>query len=361
MDEQSPDRPTERSPTERSNDRVTHPSYRPQTVTRREILRRVGLGGAVAGVGAYMAWAPEDAPGSRRDVAGLRGLPTESPFELPSFAVAKPIGAGDVGIGRGDGDIVTLLAKALDAVGGLSNFITPGDVVLVKPNVAFDRSPSLGATTNPDLLESLIRMLLVDARASEVRVADNPIESPADCFAKSGIAAATAGAGGQVFLPDTNAFDVLRTPGAKLIQQWSFFERPFRNVDKVIGVAAVKDHNLCYASMGIKNWYGLLGGRRNQFHQDIHEIVSDLSIMIQPTLTILDGTRVLMENGPTGGDPANVKAGNAIVAGVDPVAMDAWAYEHLLERTGTLEYLLRAERKGSGMVDYRNRVKEITG
>ena len=83
--------------------------------------------------------------------------------------------------------------------------------------------------------------------------------------------------------------------------------------------------------------------------------------MIQPTLTILDGTRVLMENGPTGGDPANVKAGNAIVAGVDPVAMDAWAYEHLLERTGTLEYLLRAERKGSGMVDYRNRVKEITG
>ena len=84
--------------------------------------------------------------------------------------------------------------------------------------------------------------------------------------------------------------------------------------------------------MGIKNWYGLLGGRRNQFHQDIHGIVSDLSLMIKPTLTILDGSRVLMKNGPTGGDPSNVKAGDAVVAGVDPVAVDAWAFEHLLER-----------------------------
>ena len=120
--------------------------------------------------------------------------------------------------------------------------------------------------------------------------------------------------------------------GAKLIEQWAFFKRPFKNVTKVIGIAPAKDHNLCHASLGIKNWYGLLGGRRNQFHQDIHEIVSDLSIMIRPTLTIVDGTRVLMENGPTGGDPANVRDGNAILVGLDPVAMDAWAFEHLLQR-----------------------------
>ena len=41
--------------------------------------------------------------------------------------------------------------------------------------------------------------------------------------------------------------------------------------------------------MTMKNWYGLLGGRRNQFHQDIHGIVSDLALMMKPTLTILDG------------------------------------------------------------------------
>ena len=239
-----------------------------------------------------------------------------------------------------------MLLKALDAVGGLKHFIQPGDVVLVKPNVAFDRSPNLGATTNPAIIDTLVRLLLVDARAAEVRIADNPIESPADCFAKSGIGAAAEQAGGRVYLPDPNAFEVLYTPGAKLIEEWAFFKRPFKNVNKVIGIAPAKDHNLCHASLGIKNWYGLLGGRRNQFHQDIHEIVSDLSIMIRPTLTIVDGTRVLMENGPTGGDPSNVRDGNAILAGVDPVAIDAWAFEHLLQRPGRLpDYLYMAEQK----------------
>jgi uncharacterized protein (DUF362 family) len=125
-------------------------------------------------------------------------------------------------------------------------------------------------------------------------------------------------------------------------------------------VAPVKDHNLCHASMGLKNWYGLLGGRRNQFHQDIHAIISDLSLMIRPTLSILDGSRVLMRNGPTGGDPSDIKEADAVLAATDQVAADAWAYEHLLERgTDYPEYLHRAEEKGGGVVDYRGRIEEV--
>jgi uncharacterized protein (DUF362 family) len=234
--------------------------------------------------------------------------------------------------------------------------------VLVKPNVAFDRAPNLGATSNPELLKEIIQLLLVDCRAQEVRVADNPIEAPADCFAKSKIREASETGGGRVYLPDSNAFKMLNTPGAKLIENWWFFHRPFTNVDKVIGLAPVKDHNLCSASMGMKNWYGLLGGTRNQFHQDIHEIVSDLSIMIRPTITILDGSNILMQNGPTGGDPSNVKKGDAVIASVDPVACDAWAFEHLLERGRDYPtYLTKAQEKGAGRVDWEGRVKEVLG
>lgn len=337
----------------------TFPDHEPDRISRRTLLGRgAGFAGLTA-AGAYLAFAPEQAPLSLRDETGLRSEPREPVFRLPDFRVLSKVGAADVGIGRG-GEVRERMLKALDAVGGLEHFIAPGDVVLVKPNVAFDRSPNLGATTHPDLMTTLLQLLLVDARAAEVRVCDNPIESPADCFAKSGIGRATEMAGGQVYLPDNNAFEMLETPGATLIERWHFFKRPFRNVDKVIGIAPVKDHNLCHASLGIKNWYGLLGGRRNQFHQDIHEIVSDLSIMIRPTLSILDGTNVLMANGPTGGDPANVKNADVILAGTDPVAMDAWAYEHLLERRGELEYLRRAELKGSGKQDYRGRTREIT-
>lgn len=340
--------------------RQTHTGGRSRLITRRQLLQRGIVAGATLVAGGYLALAPEHYPLSLRDPKGLRGLPQRTPFELPDFRVARRIGAAEIGIGRG-GDITERLRKALAAIGGIRHFIRPGDVVLIKPNVAFDRSPLLGATTNPAIVEALIRLVLVDARAAEVRVADNPIEAPADCFRKSGIGAATERAGGRVYLPDSNGFELLHTPGAALIEHWLFFRRPFRGVRKVIGVAPVKDHNLCQASMGIKNWYGLLGGARNQFHQDIHEIVSDLSLMIRPTLTVLDGTHVLMANGPTGGDPADVRDAQVILAGTDPVAMDAWAFEHLLERRGPLPwYLHRAERKGSGAADYRNRIRQVT-
>lgn len=333
--------------------------YQADRMTRRQTLLRgagVLLAGSTLG---YLALAPEHFPFSRKDTSGKRSEIIDEPFRLPDFRVPPADPAISLGIGR-KGDVASLLRKALDAVGGIRHYIQPGDIVLVKPNVAFDRSPNLAATSNPQIIKELIQLLLVDCRAAEVRVADNPIESPADCFAKSGIRAAVEQAGGRVFLPDGNAFRTLNTPGATLIENWSFFYRPFRDVNKVIGVAAVKDHNLCSASMGIKNWYGLLGGKRNIFHQDIHTIIADLAIMIRPTLTILDGTRVLMAGGPTGGDPSLVKQHEVILAGTDPVGLDAWAFNHLLERGENYpEYLSKAELRGVGKIDFRGRTREL--
>jgi uncharacterized protein (DUF362 family) len=338
-----------------------HPDYHKQPMTRRQFWGRAAGLGALGGGAGYLALAPEEWRYSRKDVTGHRSKPVHTPLMLPDYRVEKPAGAFDVGIGH-FGPPEEKLRRALDAIGGLQHYVKPGDIVLVKPNVAFDRAPNLGATSDPYLLKELVHMLLVDCRAQEVRVADNPIESPPDCFRKSGIGQAAGEAGGRVYLPDSNAFKMLHTPGAELIEHWWFFHRPFTNVDKVIGLSPVKDHNLCSASMGLKNWYGLLGGTRNQFHQDIHGIVSDLVVMMRPTLTILDGTKILMKNGPTGGDPSNVKQGETVLASVDPVAADTWAFEHLLERGRNYpQYLFKAEAKGAGNMQWQGRIKEITG
>ena len=116
--------------------------------------------GSLTAAGAYLAFAPEGAPLSRRDDLGLRSMPVETPFRLPDFRVERRVGAGEVGLGRG-GDVRERMLKALDAVGGLSHFVQPGDTVLIKPNVAFDRSPNLGATTNPALIRTLINLLQI--------------------------------------------------------------------------------------------------------------------------------------------------------------------------------------------------------
>jgi len=337
-----------------------HPEYKKDMVGRRDFVKRIAGASLIGGTLGYVALAPENWPLSRKDRSGLRSVPKITPKNLRDYRV-KDIETShfSLGVGR-KGGMREKLRRALDALGGISSFISPGDIVLVKPNVAFDRSPNMGATSNPEIMQHLIELILVEGKAQEVRVADNPIESPADCFLKSGVRLASEKAGGRIYLPDANAFKMLNTPGAKLIENWHFFYRPFTNVDKVIGVAPVKDHNLCDASMGIKNWYGLLGGNRNQFHQDIHEIVSDLSMMMKPTLTILDGTNILMENGPNGGDPSNVKKGDTVVAGIDPVALDAWAYENILERgVNYPQYIYKAEEKHSGKISNKSKIKEL--
>jgi uncharacterized protein (DUF362 family) len=314
--------------------------------SRREFLVKLGTTVALAG-GTGLLWR------ALSDPTGELGKPKEPSIRLRDFSIAPATGAKILGIARGE-KYDAMLRMAITAIGGIEYFIHKGDVVLIKPNVAFDRSPKLGATTNPEVLAALVR-LVRDAGASEVRVADNPIESPESCFAKTGIADAAQAAGAKLYLPNPSSFEMLEVPGAKLIARWPLFYAPFRGVDKVIGVAPVKDHNLCHASMCTKNWYGLLGGRRNQFHQDIHNIVADLALMMKPTFVILDGSRVLMKSGPTGGDLSDVSPGHTLVAATDQIAADAWGYSQLLGRSSELpKYLFNARDRGLGNPDWRS-------
>ena len=100
--------------------------------------------------------------------------------------------------------------------------------------------------------------------------------------------------------------------------------------------------------MTMKNWYGLLGGRRNQFHQKIHGIISDFPHMIKPTLVVLDATQILMRNGPTGGSLNDVAKGNTLIVGTDMVAVDTYGYTLLERDPSELEYLHKAEARGLG-------------
>ena len=316
--------------------------------SRRHFLRQAAIatGGAVAA--GTLAWA-------LRDPDGERGKPRKAQLALPpgGYAVAPSPVLPALGIAEGE-DVPRMVRAALEAVGGVGRFVRPGEVVVVKPNVAFERSAALGATTNPEVVRALVQ-LLREAGAKEVRVADNPIESPEACFVRSGVHQAAVEAGARVVLPSARDFETLFVPGATWIERWPFFWRPFAGAHKVIGVAPVKDHNLCRASMTTKNWYGLLGGRRNQFHQDIHGIIADLALMMRPTLVLLDGTRVLFRSGPTGGSLSDVRPGNTIVASTDSLAADAYGWAELLGRGSEPlpAYFAKAAARGLGNPDWK--------
>ena len=111
----------------------------------------------------------------------------------------------------------------------------------------------------------------------------------------------------------------------------------------------------------MKNWYGLLGNPRNQFHQNIHGIISDFALMMKPSLVIADGRKLLMRNGPTGGSLNDVKRGDTIVVGTDHTAVDSWCVTRLLEKQRhEIIYLDKVIQRGLG-ADWRPQwMEEIT-
>ena len=264
-------------------------------------------------------------------------------YHIPDFSASLPSLPHDLVAVHGT-DPAKLIESALNAFGGIDKFVSKGDRVLIKPNVGFDRPPVLGATTSPEIIGALVR-LCIAAGASQVVVSDNPINSPSASFGRSGIAAATEEAGGEVRYISERDFEPTNIGGVALGTYEAATEL-LRDADKVIGVPTLKDHNLAGMSFAMKNWYGLLGRGRNRFHQDIHNVVADLAMMIKPTLIIGDATRILMRNGPTGGSPADVKPGNTILASTDAVAIDAYGIR-LLERhvSDCPSIALAAERK----------------
>jgi uncharacterized protein (DUF362 family) len=313
---------------------------------RRELLQRAGKAGAAlagCGLASYLLYDP----------AGPKpGVAAEELVTLPDFSVPRKAGQ-TMSIVQG-ADRVKTVAKAIDLLGGIERFIQSGDVVAIKPNVAFASPPMLGATANPELVAEVVRLCYNRGKAKKVIVTDNPINDPTSCFTLSGIGKAASKAGAEVVLPREYLFSPTTLTGGTLIKNWPVFFGPFEKVDKLIGIAPVKDHHRAGASMSVKNWYGLLGGRRNIFHQDINTIISELAMMAKPTLVVLDGTDVMMTNGPTGGSVSDLQRKNTLIASTDMVAADSYGCTLLGLRVSDLPYLVKAEKASAGTTDYQS-------
>ena len=232
----------------------------------------------------------------------------------------------------------------------MRRFVSRNDVVVIKPNIAWDRTPEQAANTNPDFVAEVARQCW-QAGAKRVIVTDCSCNEVRRCFHRSGIQAAALAAGAEVILPDPDGYREVDLGGV-VLKQWPVF-RPFLEADKILNLPIAKHHSLVGATLGMKNWYGILGGERNRLHQQIHQSLVDLASFMLPTLTLLDGYRILLRNGPTGGSLEDVALKQTVIASTDPVALDAWAAKAWWNlEPQQLPYLGMAAARGLGTLEF---------
>ncbi len=326
--------------------------------SRREVLSRAGIaGGLLLGTAAIARW--------RWDKGGFGQYNAEGQRQVRDFGV-KDKGPLDLAVVRGastdpskpNATPEQLVEAAIAAMGGMKRFVSNGDIVAIKPNIGWDRTPLHAANTNPRVVAAVVKACY-EAGAKTVVVTDASCNDPGRCFQRSGIWNAAYAVGAQVVLPSEHRFRTMRLRG-DVLDEWPVYTA-LVNADKVINLPVAKHHNLSKYTAAMKNWYGVLGGRRNRLHQNIDTSIADLATFMRPTLTIVDATRVLMRNGPQGGNLDDAKDMYTLIASIDQVAADAVGCQLIGQKRENLGYLDMAEKRGIGTMFFEKlRTKEIS-
>jgi uncharacterized protein (DUF362 family) len=290
-------------------------------MNRRDFIRNLAAGGAALKFGPRL-------------LAGEAG--PAAPAQAPQLAVVE-------------GESPALITKeAVAALGGMKRFVSKGDRVLIKPNIGWDRTPEMAACTNPEVVKTLVE-LAQEAGAKKVTVIDNTTNQAKRCYIRSGILDAVQATGAS--MPYVDEARAKRTAlRGEWLKEWDVL-LDVLEADKIINVPIAKHHSLCRLTMGMKNWLGAIGGARNQLHQNLDRAMVDLAAFFKPTLSVLDAYRILVRNGPQGGRISDTKLTKTVVAGIDPVAVDAMGATFFDIKPQELLYLRLAKERGLGQFE----------
>jgi uncharacterized protein (DUF362 family) len=310
---------------------------RKHLITRRRVL--IG-GGAVVATGALAGGGFLLNDHRRRFWRNPESQIRDHRIELPSSVPPMVIAHG--------ADPALNVRAAVGRIGGMGRFVAADDVVVVKPNIGWDRAPEQAANTHPEVVAEVARLCL-EAGPRRVIVCDCPVAESRRAFERSGIMQAARQVGAEVVLPEESRY--LTVEISPRLGTWDVLE-PFVTATKIVNVPVAKHHDLTGTTAGMKNWIGITGKLRIMFHTEIERSIAELSALMRPTLTVIDASRVLMNAGPQGGSLSDVQQVGAVAVGVDPVALDAWAFSLFgVGLEGLPSSLRLAEEMGLGRAD----------
>lgn len=245
-------------------------------------------------------------------------------------------------------DPSALIEKGFTALGGIGALVHKGSTVVLKPNFSVPRKPEEAATTNPQLVAAVVKQCLA-AGAKEVKVIDYPFQSPPVCLTNSGIKEAVESVGGKAYAINAQSFYTQVDTGGKILKT-ILFSKDVLSADVFINFPILKHHSMTKVTLGMKNMMGIVWDRGYFHRTDLMQGIAELTAFRKPHLTIVDATRGITDNGPTG--PGTIREWNQVIFGVDPVAIDAYAATLFGVKPAEIGYITAAAGLGLGETNW---------
>lgn len=248
------------------------------------------------------------------------------------------------------GEPEALFRKGIAELGGIATFVRPGQKVVVKPNIGWDRAPEYGANTNPLLIAEIVRQCIA-AGASQVEVFDHTCNNWERCYRNSGIAEAVTQAGGKmVEAHDRKSYREVSRPAAGSMKT-ALIHRAILDADVFINVPILKHHGGAKVTAALKNFMGLVWDRQYMHAHNLDQCIADAALYRKPDLNIIDAYRIMPTNGPRGVTLNDVRTVKYQILSTDIVAADVLACKLLRTKPEDVRYVALAAKHGLGTDD----------
>lgn len=223
------------------------------------------------------------------------------------------------------GEPEEMFRKAMVELGGMGKFVKPGQKVVVKPNIGWDKSPELAGNTNPVLVAEIVKQCF-DAGAKEVVVFDHTCDDWKKCYKNSGIEEAASAAGAKVMpAHEESYYREVELPRAKNLKK-AKIHAALLDCDVWINVPILKNHGGAKMTIAMKNHMGIVWDRGFFHKNDLQQCIADICTLSKPAvLNVVDAYRVMKTNGPRGKSAADVVHPNGLFVSTDIVAVDTAA------------------------------------
>ena len=222
-------------------------------------------------------------------------------------------------------EVYECVREAVDLVGGIKEFLRPGQNVLLKINLLSATPPEKAVNTHPSFIGACVR--LIKEAGGNPWVGDTaPTDrlKGKDVFDITGIREIVEKEGGEIINFSRSGFKKVKVPYGKKLKE-VYLAKPCLEADVIVSLPKLKTHQLTFLTGAVKNFFGCIpSSDRLRAHslakeERFSQAVVDVYSVCKPSFAIMDAILAMEKDGPSYGDP--VKLG-LLLASLDPVSLD---------------------------------------
>ncbi|KPV64100.1 MAG: hypothetical protein AOA66_0414 [Candidatus Bathyarchaeota archaeon BA2] len=213
--------------------------------------------------------------------------------------------------------------------------------ILIKPNYINASHPSTGITTDSRVIEGIVKFLK-QHNAEEIIIGEGSgFADTLEAFQVAGVDAVAETWNVKLVDLNKDEFVEVSPPNPLALKRVKIAKTAIEST--IISVPKLKPHRLATVTLSLKNMMGAVTPK-GSIHRPLSEKIVDLASIIKPSVAVIDGI-IAGEGHETSGNPVEM---NLVIAGTDPVAVDAVGAAVMGIPPGSVKHLRLAEERGLG-------------